>query len=370
MDHMFEHTPSLSEDNSIPLLRERVESARAREDYPGLSYALGALGRALLKEHSTLEGLTCFDEAVKIAQQLDDPEAEARHLGNQGIALAHIGNFSQAHRSFRKAYTIAQRIGHTPLIFDALVQIADLEMERENPEGALASLEDALQIAEQKGNLPPQLKAHLMLGRIYWTQQEFDLAAGHYQSALHLATTLEDGGAQVECLHQLGAMAKSRGETAQAVSYFRQALDVPLELKHPQRDLALVAQLGDALLDSGDFSQALDNYEKALQLARTLSDRQAEARLLGSLSIVQAELGDREQSITLTDRAVEMARESGQIQLLGEQLLLQALAYYDHGQMQAALSACIEALAIFEKIEASSLLEKAMDLLEEIQSGH
>ncbi len=368
MDDRLVPAPILPEEDSIPHLKQRVEFARTEEDLIELNFALGALGRALLLQHSTLEGLTCFNEAVIIAQQLGDPEAEVRHLGNQGIALAQIGNFGQALRSLRKSYSIAQRIENTPLIYEALIQIAELEIERKNLEGALASLEEALQVAEEKGSLKPQLKVHLSLGKVYSRLEEFDSALAQYQTALHLATTLHDISAQVECLHNLSAIAKFSGDPALSIVYIQKALAIHPEEEDPERILALSAQFGDALLDSGDFTQAAENYEKALELARAVRDRPTEARLLGSLSIARAELGDLDQSKELADRAVEIAREVDNVQLLGEQLLLKAFAYYEHGQLQAAFSDCLEAIRIFEKIEASSFLDRAMDLLEQIQS--
>ncbi|HEX9030030.1 MAG TPA: tetratricopeptide repeat protein [Anaerolineales bacterium] len=367
MDNQPETTPTLPEEDSIAVLRQQVEAARLKPDLPGLSSALGALGRALLTNRNPLEGLTCFDEAVHIAQETGDAEAEARHLGNQGIALAQIGNYGLAVRSFRKAYGIAQRLGHPPLIYDTLIHIAELEKDRENYEGALSSLEEALQIAEEKGNEGPQLKVHLLLGNIHWKLEEFDPAVDHYQAALRLATALEDNQAKLESLHNLGALAKSRGETAQAVTYYQQAREIQVEGENPRLDLILWAQLGDALLDSGNIPQAMDAYHKALHIAHDLEDGPSEARLLGSLGIVQAELGDQDGSAQSADRAVALARETGQVQLLGEQLLLQAYAYYDLDRMDVAQSACLEAVGIFEKIEASSLLDRANDLLEEIQ---
>jgi hypothetical protein len=130
--------------------------------------------------------------------------------------------------------------------------------------------------------------------------------------------------------------------------------------------LALLAQLADVRFGLGEVAAARAYFERALPLACEIGDRASEARLLGSLGLIAGEQGEAEASLALANQAVALSRAFDDGQLLGEQLLFQAMALHDAGEGLAAQAACTEAIGIFERLEASSLLQKAHELREKL----
>ena len=366
MTHRNQSPLAPTEELSAEELLEAVEAAERRNDLPALNVALGTLGRALLRTGQTLPALARFEQGLKVAQQLDDRESGARHLANQGLALAQIGNYGLAVRAMRKAHNFAQQLQHEPLLYETVLQLAELELARQSPESALGLLEEALQIAERRANVPRQARVRIKLGEVYWRLEEYTEAEAHYQAALRMSADAGEVEAQRDCLHDLGVMARSRGQAAQAAAHFRQALDLQPADQNRSRYLSLVSNLGGSALDLEEFPAAQAAYEKALELARSLGDRPAEVRALGGLSLVEAERDHANQSLALATEAVEAARTLEQPQLLGEQLMILAFACQNLGQIEAAQAACGEAIETFQTIEASSLLEKASDLMKQI----
>ncbi|MEP7355617.1 MAG: tetratricopeptide repeat protein [Anaerolineales bacterium] len=357
-------------ESSLDELRAAVAAAEAGGDLAALNVALGTLGRGLLHDNQALPALTCFEKGLKVAQQLNDVEAGARHLANQGIALAQIGNFSLAIRAFRKAYGFAQKLQHDGLIYDIVLHLAELEQARESPESALGLLDEALRLAERNHSEVRQLQVRLLMGGVYQQLEDAEQAEEQYAAALHVATALADGRAQVDCLQHLGALARSRRNQAQAAAYFQRALDLPDTEVGPHVLLALLAQLGDARFALGELPAAQGAFEAALSGARQVGDQAAETRLLGSLGLCAAEQGDPAAALNWANQAVGLARQLEDQLLLGEQLLFQAMALHDSDQLPTAQQACDEALALFERLEASSLVQKAYELRDRIaESG-
>lgn len=343
-------------------LRAALAQAEAAGDLAAQNLLLGQLGRALLDEDESLPALACFEQGVKLAQQLDDRGSGARHLANQGLALGQIGNYTLAMRAFRKAYTFAHEIADDPLTFDLLLRMAELERARKNPESAIGHLEEALQIADRHQSASRALRVHLEYGQASWDLDEIESAVEHFSTALQLARDAGEVAAQAHCLNTLGAFARARRALDEAAGHFTEALALPsAALPKPQR-LALLAQLGDIRFGQGDLETARQLFAEALTAAQQLGDRAAECRLQGSLGLIAADLGDPEQALQLANQGVALARELGDARLQGEQLLYQSMALSDLGLADQALAACDAAIAFFEGIEASVLVQKAYEL--------
>lgn len=357
-------TPS-NESPSVAL-RAALAQAEVDGDLGAQNELLGRLGRALLTEDETLPALACFEQGLKIAQQLDDKEAGARHLANQGMALGQIGNYTLALRAFRKAFAFAKELAHEPMEYDLLLHMADLERARKSPESAIGHLDEALLLAERHGSPGRALRVQLAYGQACWDLDEMESAVEHFEIALTLAREVGDLAAQSQCLNTLGGFARARRDPAQAAALFEQALALSPAAHTPRQRLALVAQLGDIRFGQGELESSGRFFEEGVTLAREVGDRESEARLIGSLGLIAADLGDPERALALAGQAVELAREIGEPRLHGEQLLFQALALADVGQTEAALTGCEAAITFFEGLEASSLVQKAYDLKERL----
>lgn len=350
----------------IEALRAALTAAEEAGDLAAQNLALGRLGRALMAEDDALPALACFEKGVKIAQQLDDKASGARHLANEGVALAQIGNYPLALRAFRKALGFARELSHEPLEYDLLLRLAELERARKSPESATGHLDEALVIAERHGGGARSMRVHVVYGQVEWDLDEIDGAIGHFETALALAREVGDLGEQSNCLNTLGGFARARRDPAGAAGLFEQALALDPSAHTPQRRMALLAKLGDLRFSQGDINESLRLFTEALELARALGDRESEARLLGSLGIIAAELDQQERSLELANAAVALARELGDPRLHGEQLLFQSMALADLGQIEPALTACDAAIIFFEGLEASSLVQKAYELRERL----
>lgn len=358
--------PPASTPHSSEALRAALAQAETSGDLAAQNTLLGELGRALLRQDDSLPALACFEKGLKVAQQLDDKPSGARHLANQGLALAQIGNFGLAMRAYRKALGFAADLADAPMQYDLLFHMAELERARQSPENALGHLDEALAIAERHRSLNRIQRVRAAMGQISLDQEEFEEAREHFEAALSLAREIGDVGEQSICLNALGGLARSRRDPSAAAGFFAQALALPAETQSSRLRLALLAQFADLRFGQGDLEISRQMFSEALALSRQLGDQASETRLLGSLGLIAADQGDPGQALALANEAVALARQLADPVLQGEQLLYQAMALADHDRVEDALTACDAAIVDFEQVEASSLLQKAWDLKERI----
>jgi tetratricopeptide (TPR) repeat protein len=143
-----------------------------------------------------------LEDAVHAARQLDVREAEARHLGNTGLAYADLGETHKAIECFEAALTLQRQLG--------------------NRRGEAAQL----------GNL----------GLAYAYLSQTRRAIEFHKQCLAIYRDLNDPGAMANALGNLGLAHSDLGEMRPAIRYFEQCLpklncsSVPFDLTTHSRE--------------------------------------------------------------------------------------------------------------------------------------
>ncbi|MCC7434194.1 MAG: winged helix-turn-helix domain-containing protein [Methanoregulaceae archaeon] len=132
-------------------LTECLAFARDLGDEPFIASVLEALGTAW-----TYLGLprsvACFDEALHIADRLNDPFLKARLLLGRGIACLSVPDFASANEMYEQAHEIATSAGLAPLLPRILTAWGVNYNYWHRPEEAEAMLIEASKVARESGD--------------------------------------------------------------------------------------------------------------------------------------------------------------------------------------------------------------------------
>lgn len=358
---------NLSPAEAIKKLAEIVEILRAKNDPAHLQLALGSLGKEYLRNGDTLKGLTCFDEAVSLAQQVGDMQSEALHTGNQGYALAQIGNFDMALRALRRAQSLGRRVNQSSIVYDSLMAMASLEINRDNPDQAVDYLQEAPEIAQESGEARREFNAMTALAQAHWETGALEDAIRHYQAGLELSLRMSSPDDEMECCDRLAHLHHQAEDFAEESRVLQQAIQ-----HHPAGAAGQPAgwhlRLGDACLELEDWPAAAAAYRRALTLAVEQAAPAAITRALGGLSVVASEQGNLNEAHQFAFQAVEASLESTDVELYAQQLIMLAFAQRDLGQVDEAAAAARQALQIFVQNENFSAEQRVRRFLEELTS--
>lgn len=357
---------SLSNEDAIQNLSEVVETLRAKNDPARLQLALGTLGKALMRSGDMLKGLTCFDEAAAIAQQLGDVQSEALHSGNQGFALAQIGNFDMALRALRRAQSLGRRVNQPGIVYDSLLAMASVEINRDNPDQAVDYLQEALEIAQENGDAQREVNALMALAQAYWETGEIEASVGQYQAAFDLATRLGKTDLETECCDRLASLYHRLEDFRAECAILRQAIaKLPAEGAAPGWFL----RLGDASLELDEWSDADQAYRQAYSLAGEQANLPAMSRALGGLSVVNAEQDRLVEAHDYALQAVQAAQPGENADLYAEQLILLAFSKRDLGHTDQAAETAHQALQIFIQTENFAAEQRVRRFLDELEGN-
>ena len=244
-------------------MERAVSSQREASNSPGEMVALNALGNILRREENRHhEAIPLYQQALKIARELDAERDQAGVLNNLGLAQYESG---------------------------------DLEAARPN-------LEQALRLAQQQGDRGQEGRTLHNLGSLAWSQGRLGDAERDFSAALKICRGRSDRVGEAETLSSLGITWEAQGAWDRAAMAYRQAFEVLQEVGDHHGQAQVLTNLGNVAWLQKRYGEAIYFYESGLTLARSLGDIQLEGSLLGGLGGVyrsQGRLKEAEEALRL-----------------------------------------------------------------------
>jgi predicted ATPase/class 3 adenylate cyclase len=260
------------------LLVEARELYRARGERREEVLALGYLSFFAMRLGDVARGEAFAQEAVALADTLDDDRAASGALGALADVYAAQGKHELAVASFEEAAAIRARLGDPLLVLDATYALGKGAFQADDLARARRELLDALDRARELGEEPYVASALLVLALIDLQEERLDDAIERARAALDVYSHLGDDRSRARCILALAAAlsAKGRSEHAARLLGAAEALrggDAPDEFEAPLLDRAvpeLRARLGDALAELvAEGSSGSGDLERAVVTAET-----------------------------------------------------------------------------------------------------
>lgn len=150
------------EEEGLDLLRDALERLPADERrhrrviLVELAWSHDLAGRSL-------EALPLYDEALRLARELEGPLEQAAVLGRRASALRHLGRLDEARRDYRRSLHLAEGVGSRLSAGHTRTNLGWMELERDDPAAALEPLSTAAESLDRAGD--PGGAAYARLGR-------------------------------------------------------------------------------------------------------------------------------------------------------------------------------------------------------------
>ncbi|HET7486948.1 MAG TPA: DUF4062 domain-containing protein [Acidimicrobiales bacterium] len=207
-----------------------------------------------------------YEEAVGIASEEGDAEAEATYVGHLGRVYRHVGLMVNAVESFRHALAHADRVGdrHGVGIWTDRTAYGTWFLGRLDE--AIELERSAIAIAGEVGDHRTEAAALSNLGVMYQTAGRADLALADQQDSLTKSRQVGDRRGEAIVLGRLGALAFEAGDHAGAITQHESALALADAVGDRRERSYQLMGLGRALAARGDVARGVEH----LQAARSL----------------------------------------------------------------------------------------------------
>ncbi|MEM7054838.1 MAG: diguanylate cyclase [Pseudomonadota bacterium] len=230
------------------------------------------------------------------------------------------------------------------------------ELRYENPEQAIALLEDQLRVTPETQQLQQWLEMANLAANIARNLGRLEEAMSYSVQMMGLAEQLDKPIQYGRALHMQGTILAEKGDISTAIKNFHDARRVLENTSDLDNRAMVINALGVAYTLLEDYSRARDYYEDALPLTRAAANRSLELSIISNLALIASKREGPTEGIELHKQALTLARELDHLPQIGNQLANLCSQYVLSGQLQAAESACLEALPIAESLDHKRLL--------------
>ncbi|MEM7248188.1 MAG: protein kinase [Acidobacteriota bacterium] len=248
------------------------------------------LGIALLQEGRLNDARHRLDQALALAQELDEERTEGLVRGRLAVLEQREGRFDDAMAQLTQALALHRRCGHRWAegaalgnLGGVLGDLAGVDAAGDDLAEAQSCFEEALVIAREVGDRRLEGVQLMNLGLAFGRAEGSDAAVAHYEQALVLFREAGDRRLEGLLLRNIGLMhlsAKRWSETRQALA---EAEVMLREVGH--REGVVMALVDGGITESmaGDRAAALVFLERAREQAERLGVREGSV-LSGSLA--------------------------------------------------------------------------------------
>jgi predicted ATPase/DNA-binding CsgD family transcriptional regulator len=259
------------------------------------------------------------EQALILAQEVGDREAEAFAFNNLGAQAKELGDFDAARGQYEACLAIVRDTGTPHLIVPALHNLSEIQRLQHDLSAAMDSKEEALALARDHAMSWPMPSILAGLGLLAIDLADFTRAQAVLQEGLSLAAAKGNLGNMIDGMECLARLAAATGQPEQAIRLFGAGKALREELGYPYTptEIAHVEPIVDRLretLGADAFATAWEagralSRDEALAEAQTLRVEPLEATLTAPPRLPGHGLTERELEVLRLLAAGHTTRE-------------------------------------------------------------
>ncbi|NEQ69410.1 MAG: tetratricopeptide repeat protein [Symploca sp. SIO2D2] len=303
------------------------------------------------QQSQSIKAINPLQQALVIARQLQDLEAEAEVLLGIGFNYYKIAQYQQALDYYNQALSIFQEVENLSGEATTLNNLGEVYRVTGEPQEAIGYYNQALPIFQEVDDHSGEATTLNNLGLVYQAIGEPQEALDYYNQALSIFQEVENRLMEATTLNNLGEFYRVNGEPQEALDYYNQALPIFQEIKNPSGEATTLNNFGLVYYATGESQEALDYYNQALPIFQEVENRLMEATTLNNLGLVYYATGEPQEAIGYYNQALPIFQKvddrSGEATTLNNL----GIVYYATGEPQEAINYYNQALPIFQEVE-------------------
>ncbi|MDH4090294.1 MAG: tetratricopeptide repeat protein [Cyclobacteriaceae bacterium] len=263
------------------------------------------------------------DEALALAEKLDDPVMKVAAYQRKSFLLTSNGNYTGS------------------LKYDNLCLENDL------------LLKDSLHIARDYNDI----------GDDYYNLGEYDDAFFNFTQSYRIASAVHDTIRMLIAYHNVGRVFKELGQYDQALDHLNLAKKMSIQQKDEEGIPYAYDEIGDVQLRKHEYDSALKTLALALKFARKLDVRILQPKIHSKLATVYLRKGDVERARAYYDSAYALSNLTNDRFAVAEVELGRGILYTNEGQYDEALNKIEGSLTVAKELNARVLEIKCFNQL-------
>ncbi|HLF24753.1 MAG TPA: tetratricopeptide repeat protein [Anaerolineae bacterium] len=307
-----------------------------------------------------------LDDYRELGDNPRERSTQADILWKMGDVYKDLGEWNEARARYQEALELAQALDEPASVAGLLHQLAMLAQDTGDLAEARRLYEQSLALKRELGDKQGIASTLHQLGVLAQVTGDLAEARRLYEQSLALERELGNKQGIAQSLHQLGVLAQATGDLAEARRLYEQSLAFEHELGNKQGIAISLHQLGILAQEAGDLAEARRLYEQSLALARELGDKDGEAKTLNVLANISSAEGDQETARGLLNQSLLIAKQLGDKMQVAYASWGLSEVEEKEGNLPAALSLIQQAEQLFTEL-GSPMREQAKRVRERLE---
>lgn len=242
--------------------------------------------------------IQCFEEALALAERMDDLPGRVQALSELGLLFWNIGQIDSSTMSYQKALSLTDETW--PEVKKDLLYKVDIATfyEKGKQYRALSQYQDSITSFEQAVTLAQKINSreHLVkcfrhLGGTYWEMNLVDEFYKITNQALELAKDIHHRTEEGRCSYNIGHYYNDIPDYSQALKYYEDALLIFRETNNLSNESDCLVNISDIYIQLGNYEKALQKLTDVLFIDRQIDEDLYVAMDLNNIGVIYRKMG-------------------------------------------------------------------------------
>lgn len=297
-----------------------------------------------------------YEDALKLSKKCKDNKRIISDLLAIGSTYSDLDEYGKSFENRIKALKLAEKLeGEDSLKFEALLNLTDLSLKRENPDGAKKYLDRVKVIAEQIAHPYYLHQYYNHLGILERYKKNFDASINAYKRAIEITT---NGEFQIKYLNNIATAYAVNKKYEKEIFYLLKAKKRNETVQDEYSEMVLCGQLGFVYRFMERHSEAEYYLKIALDKAIKSDNKLITKRAQRELARLYYKLGDYKEAYNFYSDFVKELESSHERE--NSRAIAEMTAKYEHEKKEQKIATLEQEKKLKDKIHQSQTERKKL----------
>ena len=246
---------------------------------------------------------------------------------------------------------------------DRLYELGQTQVDRNENEAALQSLQQALNLYQTLKNDDGQMDAMRYLGWAYYQLKNSPKALEQFQQSRTIAQKIKNRSGEAKALNGIGAVYESLKETENALNNYQQARTIAVELKDIKLEAVILENTIGAYRGASNWQKEIELLPRHIEIYRQLKQRKDEAYSLSGLGIAYSKLNNHPKAIEFYQQSLIIHTELNDNRSIANTFYNLGLSYNSQKDYIQAIAAFNRSLTLYRELKDKAQIAKLLNAL-------
>ncbi len=260
--------------------------------------------------------LLCYQQALKIVQNIGDKKSEGAALNNISQICQIKGDYDTALNYLTQVLKIDQELDNKKGKGVTLNNISLAYRSKDDYDTALRYLNDSLKITQDFGDKQGEGTTLSNISSIAHAKGDYDTALHYSMQALQIAQDISDKKGEGTTLNNISQIYDAKGNYDTALGYLTESLKISQDIGDKYGIGITFNNISSIYRDKGDYDTALHYINDSLKISQDIGDKAGECHALFNIGHIHLQNAQLEQAMATWLQAYKIAKQIDLAQVL------------------------------------------------------